>query len=66
MGKIRVAIAGLGNCASALIQGVHYYRNEKPDTRVPGLMHVKFGDYHVKDIEFFLQIVLPSFLMYLI
>ncbi len=52
MGKIRVAIAGLGNCASALIQGVHYYRNEKPDTRVPGLMHVKFGDYHVNDIEF--------------
>jgi len=52
MGKIRVAIAGLGNCASALIQGVHYYRNEKPDTRVPGLMHVLFGDYHVKDIEF--------------
>ncbi len=52
MGKIRVAIAGLGNCASALIQGVHYYRNEKPDTRVPGLMHVKFGDYHVHDLEF--------------
>jgi myo-inositol-1-phosphate synthase len=52
MGKIRVAIAGLGNCACALIQGVHYYRNEKPDTRVPGLMHVKFGDYHVNDIEF--------------
>ncbi|MCK4847583.1 MAG: inositol-3-phosphate synthase [Candidatus Heimdallarchaeota archaeon] len=52
MGKIRVAIAGLGNCASALIQGVHYYRNEKPDSRVPGLMHVQFGDYHVNDIEF--------------
>jgi len=52
MGKIRVAIVGLGNCASALIQGVHYYRNAKPDTRVPGLMHVKFGDYHIKDIEF--------------
>ena len=52
MGKIRVAIVGLGNCASALIQGVHYYRNAKPDTRVPGLMHVQFGDYHVKDIEF--------------
>ena len=52
MGKIRVAIAGLGNCASALIQGVHYYRNEKPDTRVPGLMHVVFGDYHVGDLEF--------------
>ncbi|MHA1967799.1 MAG: inositol-3-phosphate synthase, partial [Candidatus Hodarchaeales archaeon] len=52
MGKIRVAIVGLGNCASALIQGVHYYRNEKDDTRVPGLMHVKFGDYHVRDLEF--------------
>ncbi|MHA1513171.1 MAG: inositol-3-phosphate synthase [Candidatus Hodarchaeales archaeon] len=49
---MRVAIVGLGNCASALIQGVHYYRNAKPDTRVPGLMHVKFGDYHIKDIEF--------------
>ncbi|MFW9778059.1 MAG: inositol-3-phosphate synthase [Candidatus Heimdallarchaeota archaeon] len=52
MTKIRVAIAGLGNCASALIQGVHYYRNEKDDTRVPGLMHVRFGEYHVKDLEF--------------
>ncbi|MFX0171233.1 MAG: inositol-3-phosphate synthase [Candidatus Hodarchaeota archaeon] len=52
MSKIRVAIAGLGNCASALIQGIHYYRNEKEDTRVPGLMHVKFGEYHVRDIEF--------------
>jgi myo-inositol-1-phosphate synthase len=52
MSKIRVAIVGLGNCASSLIQGVHYYRNEKEDTRVPGLMHVKFGDYHVRDLEF--------------
>lgn len=52
MSKIRVAIAGLGNCASALIQGVHYYRNEKGDTTVPGLMHVKFGEYHVNDLEF--------------
>lgn len=52
MEKIRVAIAGLGNCASALIQGIHYYRNEKEDTRVPGLMHVKFGEYHVRDLEF--------------
>ncbi|MFX1285727.1 MAG: inositol-3-phosphate synthase [Promethearchaeota archaeon] len=52
MSKIRVAIAGLGNCASALIQGVHYYRNEKEDSTVPGLMHVKFGDYHVRDLEF--------------
>lgn len=52
MSKIRVAIAGLGNCASALIQGVHYYRNEKEDTLVPGLMHVMFGEYHVKDMDF--------------
>ncbi|UCE14149.1 MAG: inositol-3-phosphate synthase [Candidatus Heimdallarchaeota archaeon] len=52
MGKIRVAIAGLGNCASALIQGVHYYRNEKEDSRVPGLMHVQFGEYHVNSLEF--------------
>lgn len=52
MSKIRVAIAGLGNCASSLIQGVHYYRNEKEGTRVPGLMHVRFGDYHVGDLEF--------------
>ena len=52
MGKIRVAIAGLGNCAAALVQGVHYYRNEKEDATVPGLMHVKFGDYHVRDLEF--------------
>ena len=52
MGKIRVAIVGLGNCASALIQGVHYYRNEKNDTSVPGLMHVRFGEYHVRDLEF--------------
>jgi len=52
MDKIRVAIAGLGNCASALVQGVHYYRNESPNSRVPGLMHVVFGDYHVRDLEF--------------
>jgi myo-inositol-1-phosphate synthase len=52
MSKIRVAIAGLGNCASALVQGVHYYRNANPDDRIPGLMHVKFGDYHVHDLEF--------------
>jgi len=52
MSKIKVAIVGLGNCASALIQGVHYYRNEKEDTRVPGLMHVRFGNYHVRDLEF--------------
>jgi myo-inositol-1-phosphate synthase len=52
MTSIRVAIVGVGNCASSLVQGVHYYRDAKPDERVPGLMHVKFGDYHVRDIDF--------------
>ena len=52
LNEIRVAIAGVGNCASALIQGVEYYRNAKEDEFVPGLMHVKFGDYHVRDIRF--------------
>ena len=42
MAEIRVAIAGLGNCASALIQGVHYYRNARADEEIPGLMHVDF------------------------
>jgi myo-inositol-1-phosphate synthase len=51
-GKIRVAIVGVGNCAASLVQGVHYYRDADPGTRVPGLMHVKFGPYHVSDIEF--------------
>ena len=49
---IRVAIAGLGNCASSLIQGVEYYREADPAQKVPGLMHVQFGDYHVSDLEF--------------
>jgi myo-inositol-1-phosphate synthase len=52
MGSVRVAIVGVGNCASSLIQGVEYYRNADPNDRVPGLMHVKFGDYHVADVEF--------------
>ena len=52
MGSIRVAIVGVGNCASSLVQGVHYYRNATPDQAVPGLMHVQFGDYHVRDVEF--------------
>jgi len=52
MGSVRVAIVGVGNCASSLIQGVEYYRNADPNDRVPGLMHVKFGEYHVSDIEF--------------
>jgi len=51
-GKIRVAIVGVGNCAASLVQGVHYYRDARPGTKVPGLMHVNFGPYHVSDIEF--------------
>jgi myo-inositol-1-phosphate synthase len=49
---VRVAIVGVGNCAASLVQGVQYYRDADPNTRVPGLMHVQFGDYHVRDIEF--------------
>ncbi|WP_163512624.1 inositol-3-phosphate synthase [Fodinicola acaciae] len=52
MGSVRVAIVGVGNCASSLVQGVRFYREARPDTRVPGLMHVVFGDYHVRDVEF--------------
>jgi myo-inositol-1-phosphate synthase len=52
MGAIRVAIVGVGNCASSLVQGVEYYKDADPTDRVPGLMHVQFGDYHVRDIEF--------------
>lgn len=52
MAKIRAAIVGVGNCASSLVQGVEYYRNADPESRVPGLMHVQFGDYHVGDIDF--------------
>ena len=52
MGSIRVAIVGVGNCASSLVQGVHYYRDADPTQTVPGLMHVTFGDYHVRDVEF--------------
>ncbi|RNL83244.1 inositol-3-phosphate synthase [Halostreptopolyspora alba] len=43
---------GVGNCAASLVQGVHYYRDAAPETRVPGLMHVQFGPYHVRDVEF--------------
>src|SRR6266536_4181236 len=52
MGKIRVGVVGVGNCAASLVQGVHYYRDADPTQKVPGLMHVKFGPYHVRDIEF--------------
>ncbi|MFL5844630.1 MAG: inositol-3-phosphate synthase [Solirubrobacteraceae bacterium] len=50
--KVRVAIVGVGNCASAFVQGVHYYKDADPTKRVPGLMHVDLGGYHVSDIEF--------------
>jgi myo-inositol-1-phosphate synthase len=50
--KVRVAIIGVGNCASSFVQGVHYYRNADPSEPVPGLMHVDLGGYHVRDIEF--------------
>ncbi|MER7858518.1 MULTISPECIES: inositol-3-phosphate synthase [Amycolatopsis] len=50
--RVRVAIVGVGNCAASLVQGVQYYRDADAGTRVPGLMHVVFGEYHVRDIEF--------------
>jgi len=52
MSRIRVAIVGVGNCASSLIQGVEYYKDADPSGFVPGLMHVQFGPYHVRDVEF--------------
>ena len=52
MSTIRVAIVGIGNCASSLVQGVHYYKDADPAATVPGLMHVTFGDYHVRDVQF--------------
>jgi myo-inositol-1-phosphate synthase len=52
MGSVRVAIVGVGNCAASLVQGVEFYKDADPDSRVPGLMHAQLGDYHVRDIEF--------------
>jgi myo-inositol-1-phosphate synthase len=52
MGKVRVAIAGVGNCASALVQGVEYYKDASETDFVPGLMHVNLGGYHIRDMEF--------------
>ena len=52
MADIKVAIAGVGNCASALVQGVHYYRDAKETDVIPGLMHVRFGKYHINDVKF--------------
>ena len=51
MSKVRLAIVGVGNCASALVQGIEYYKDASPEERVPGLMHVDLGGYHVSDIE---------------
>src|SRR5881628_2515469 len=50
-GKLRVAIIGVGNCASSFVQGLHYYRNAKATDRVPGLMHADLGGYHIRDVE---------------
>jgi myo-inositol-1-phosphate synthase len=54
--KVRVAIIGVGNCASSLVQGVQYYKDTPDDATVPGLMHVNLGGYHIRDIEFTLGI----------
>ena len=51
MGKVRIAIVGVGNCASSLVQGLEYYKDADDGARVPGLMHVRFGPYHISDIE---------------
>jgi myo-inositol-1-phosphate synthase len=52
VGSVRVAVIGVGNCASSLVQGVQYYRQARPDAFIPGLMHARLGDYHIGDIEF--------------
>src|SRR5437868_40571 len=51
MGKVRIAIVGVGNCASSLVQGLEYYKDADDGVRVPGLMHVRFGPYHISDLE---------------
>ncbi|MGZ4108665.1 MAG: inositol-3-phosphate synthase, partial [Actinomycetota bacterium] len=51
MSKVRLAIVGVGNCASSLVQGLEYYKDASPEDRVPGLMHVELGGYHVRDVE---------------
>src|SRR5512136_3257390 len=54
--KVRVAIIGVGNCASSLVQGVEFYKKAKDDDSIPGIMHVNLGGYHIRDIEFTLGI----------
>src|SRR5690348_16240511 len=51
MGQVRIAIVGVGNCASSLVQGLEYYKDADDGARVPGLMHVRFGPYHISDLE---------------
>jgi myo-inositol-1-phosphate synthase len=52
MGKVRVGIIGVGNCASSFVQGVEYYKNADKNEFIPGLMHVELGGYHISDVEF--------------
>src|SRR4030042_4701249 len=52
MASIKVAIIGIGNCASSLVQGVYYYQNAKENEFIPGIMHARLGGYHISDIEF--------------
>lgn len=54
--KVRVAIIGVGNCASSLVQGVQFYKDAAEDTVIPGIMHTSIGGYHVRDVEFTLGI----------
>ena len=54
--KVRVAIIGVGNCASSLVQGVQFYKNAKNDDVIPGIMHPQLGEYHIGDIEFTIAI----------
>lgn len=54
--KVRVAIIGVGNCASSLVQGIHYYKGAADDARIPGIMHARLGGYHIQDVEFTLGI----------
>ncbi|HNV10782.1 MAG TPA: inositol-3-phosphate synthase, partial [Propionibacteriaceae bacterium] len=49
--KIKLAVVGVGNCASSLIQGIEFYKDARDDEDIPGLMHANFGGYHVRDIE---------------
>src|SRR5919197_4123810 len=51
MNEVRIAIVGLGNCASSLLQGLEYYKDADPTQRVPGLMHVQLGGYHIRDVR---------------